>query len=210
MNRRKFLQLGVGGAAAAAVVASVPLADKLLHKEKGAKERKEIATTCEMCVNKCGIIAVVEDGRIRKLNPNPASPRSRNMVCARGNAGVQLVYDPSRLKKPLIRAGERGEGKWRPVSWDEAWDYTANRLTAVKEKYGPQGTLWSSSESFSEVFFKNLGQAFGSPNTVRHPTLCLASVNLAYSLTFGAVPGFDVLNSKYIVMSGANRMESFI
>jgi thiosulfate reductase / polysulfide reductase chain A len=210
MNRRRFLQWGAGGAAAAAVIASVPLAEKFLVKPKPGKERREVATTCEMCVNKCSLLAVVEDGRIRKLNPNPANPRSRGMVCARGNAGVQLVYDPSRLKKPLIRSGERGEGKWRPVSWNEAWDYAAGRLTAVKEKYGPQGTLWSSTESFAEVFFKNLGLAFGSPNIVRHPTLCLASVNLAYSLTFGAVPGFDVLNSRYIIMSGANRLESFI
>src|SRR5215470_14760905 len=63
---------------------------------------------------------------------------------------------------------------------------------------------------FQEVFFKNLGLSFGSPNIVRHPTLCLASVNLAYSATFGTVPSFDLANSKYIIMSGANRFESLI
>ena len=57
---------------------------------------------------------------------------------------------------------------------------------------------------------KNLGLAFGSPNLVRHPTLCLASVNLAYSATFGTVPSFDLLNSKFVIMSGANRFESII
>jgi hypothetical protein len=48
--------------------------------------------------------------------------------------------------------------------------------------------VWSSTESFQETFFKSLGLAFGSPNVERHPTLGLASVNLAYSLTFGTVP----------------------
>src|SRR5579864_8310489 len=163
-----------------------------------------------MCVNKCSLIAVVENGVIHKLNPNPASPKSRGMLCARGNAGIQQVYDPARLKRPLIRTGERGEGKWRPASWDEAWDYAAQRLTTVKEKCGPQGSLWSSTESFQETFFKNLGLSFGSPNIVRHPTLCLASVNLAYSATFGTVPSFDLANAKYVVMSGANRFESFV
>src|SRR5439155_27014838 len=106
--------------------------------------------------------------------------------------------------------GARGEGKWREVSWDEAFDYTAKKLSAIKGEYGPQGVLWSSTEAFSEVFFKNLGLAFGSPNIVRHPTLCLSSVNLAYSITFGTVPAFDLANAKYIIMSVANRFESFI
>jgi thiosulfate reductase/polysulfide reductase chain A len=213
MDRRKFLKWTAGGAVGATVVTTASqFAPFLTHAGKPGTDlsRVEVPTTCEMCVNKCSVIAVVENGVIRKLNPNPASPRSRGMLCARGNAGIQQVYDRSRIKRPLIRAGERGEGKWRPATWDEAWDFAAKKLSAVKEKYGPQGTLWSSTESFSEVFFKNLGLAFGSPNIVRHSTLCLASVNLAYSMTFGTVPSFDVLNAKYIIMSGANRLESFI
>jgi len=96
------------------------------------------------------------------------------------------------------------------VSWDEAWDYTAAKLKETKEKYGPQGSLWASTEGFQEVFFKNLGLAFGSPNILRHPSLCLASVNLAYSMTFGTVPSFDLLNAEYVIMAGANRFESII
>jgi thiosulfate reductase/polysulfide reductase chain A len=172
--------------------------------------RMEIPTTCELCPNKCSVIAIVEDGRIQKLNPNTANPKSRGMLCARGNAGIQQVYDPQRIKKPMIRTGERGEGKWRTASWKEAFDYVAQKLTEIKEKYGPEGTLWSSSEGFQEVFFKNLCYAFGSPNTVRHPSLCLSSVNLAYSTTFGTVPSFDLLNANYVILCGANRFESFI
>src|SRR5436309_5107230 len=203
VNRRRFIQIAGAGAAAASQIGCG-------RKPGSVGQRLEVATTCELCPNKCSVIAVVQDGLIRKLNPNPENPKSRGMLCARGNAGFLQVYDPHRLKQPLIRAGARGEGKWREASWDEAFDYTAQKLIAVKEKYGPQGSLWSSTEAFAEVFFKNLGMAFGSPNIVRHPTLCLASVNLAYSLTFGTVPSFDLLNSKYIIMSGANRLEAFI
>ena len=210
MNRRRFITWTAGGAAGATVAATVLHLEPLLKKKEPDISRVEIPTTCEMCVNKCSVIAVVENGVIHKLNPNPASPKSRGMLCARGNAGIQQVYDPARLKRPLIRAGERGEGKWKPATWDEAWDFAAQKLSAVKEKYGPQGSLWSSTESFQEVFFRNLGGAFGSPNIVRHPTLCLSSVNLAYSVTFGTVPSFDLANSKYIIMSGANRFESLI
>ena len=210
MNRRRFLTWTTGGALGAAAAGYILKLEHTPETREEGVNRVEIPTTCEMCVNKCSLIAVVENGVVHKLNPNPASPKSRGMLCARGNAGIQQVYDPARLKKPLIRAGERGEGKWRPATWEEAWDFAAKKLSAVKEKYGPQGSLWSSTESFQEIFFKNLGLSFGSPNIVRHPTLCLASVNLAYSATFGTVPAFDLANAKYIVMSGANRFESFI
>jgi thiosulfate reductase/polysulfide reductase chain A len=203
VSRRHFFQITAAGAAAATQIGCG-------RKPSSMGQRAEIPTTCELCPNKCSVIAVVENGLIRKLNPNPENPKSRGMLCARGNAGLLQVYDPDRLKRPLIRAGERGEGKWREVSWEEAFDYTAARLSAIKEKYGPEGVLWSSTEAFAEVFFKNLGLAFGSPNIVRHPTLCLASVNLAYSVTFGTVPSFDLLNANYVIMAGANRFESLI
>ncbi|MBZ5726240.1 MAG: molybdopterin-dependent oxidoreductase [Acidobacteriia bacterium] len=203
LDRRRFIQIAGAGAVAATQIGCG-------RHQIALGQRREIPTTCELCPNKCSVIAVVEDGLIRKLNPNPENPKSRGMLCARGNAGLLQVYDPNRLKRPLIRAGARGEGKWREVSWDEAFDYTAQRLSAVKEKYGPQGVLWSSTEAFAEVFFKNLGMAFGSPNIVRHPTLCLASVNLAYSMTFGTVPSFDLLNANYVIMAGANRFEALI
>lgn len=203
VDRRRFIQIAGAGAAAATQIGCG-------RKPSAVGQRREVATTCELCPNKCSVIAVVRDGLIRKLNPNPENPKSRGMLCARGNAGLLQVYDPNRLKQPLIRAGARGEGKWRTASWDEAFDFAAQKLSAIKEKYGPQGVLWSSTEAFAEVFFKNLGQAFGSPNTVRHPTLCLSSVNLAYSMTYGTVPSFDLLNANYVIMAGANRLESFI
>jgi thiosulfate reductase / polysulfide reductase chain A len=209
MDRRRFMKATSGAAGAVAVASS--LSCSLRRRNIVSRgERREVATTCELCPNKCSVIAVVEDGVIRKLNPNPENPKSRGMLCARGNAGLLQVYDPNRLKKPLIRAGARGEGKWREASWDEAFDYTAQKLSAIKEKYGPQGVLWSSTEAFAEIFFKNLGLAFGSPNIVRHPTLCLSSVNLAYSTTFGTVPSFDLLNANYVIMAGANRFEALI
>jgi thiosulfate reductase/polysulfide reductase chain A len=203
IDRRRFIQIAGAGAAAATQIGCG-------RKPSTVGQRFEVATTCELCPNKCSVIAVVRDGLIRKLNPNPENPKSRGMLCGRGNAGLLQVYDPNRLKQPLIRAGARGEGKWRTATWDEAFDYTAQKLSAIKNKYGPQGVLWSSTEAFAEVFFKNLGLAFGSPNIVRHPTLCLSSVNLAYSMTYGTVPSFDLLNANYVIMAGANRFESFI
>jgi thiosulfate reductase/polysulfide reductase chain A len=210
VTRRTFIN-GAGAAAAAAALAPHLGCARFLRRGAAPKiETHEVATACEVCPNKCAVLAVVEGGRIRKLNPNPASPKSRGMLCARGNAAVKSVYDPDRVKQPLIRAGARGEGKWRAVSWDEAFDFAGAGLAKIKQQHGPEAVIWSSTEGFQEEFFKNLGLAFGSPNILRHPTLCLASVNLAYSMTFGTVPSFDMLNADYVVISGANRFESII
>jgi thiosulfate reductase/polysulfide reductase chain A len=215
-SRRTFL--GAAGAGAAAV--SLGGCDRVMRFLRSSRapsaevalrrDPKFVFSICDNCVNKCGIRARVVGGRIVKLDPNPYFPKSRSMLCAKGNAGVKVVYDPDRLKQPLIRAGLRGEGRWRTATWDEALDYTARGLRRVRERYGPQGVLFSSSEAFQERFFRTFAQAFGSPNSVRHTSMCLSSANVGFFISFGTVPEYDLENSRYVIMSGANRLESFI
>jgi len=172
---------------------------------------QDVFTSCGMCVNKCGVIARVRNGVIEKLDPNPHFIKSRAMLCARGNAGVKVAYDPDRLKYPLIRTGARGEGKFRRATWDEALDLVAEKMNGIAEKYTRAGVMFASTEgTYQEHFFLQLAECFGSPNTVRHPTLCLASNIQGFSATFGTYPTPDVLNSDYIMMFGANRSEALI
>lgn len=216
LARRSFLGLAGAGLAGAAVsnwdrirrFFQASNAPSVLTALRGKPD--VIYSICDNCVNKCGIKAYVSDGKLVKLDPNPHFPKSRSMLCAKGNAGVKVVYDPDRLKHPMIRTGERGSGQWRQATWEEALDYTAKRLGEIKQKYGPQGVLFSSSEAFQEKFFLSFARAFGSPNTVRHPSLCLTSGNLGFFMTYGTVPEYDIENSQYVILSGANRFESFI
>jgi thiosulfate reductase/polysulfide reductase chain A len=212
ISRRSFLKLG--GCSLATVLVGSHFKFVSAFADSGATLPSDytgnIATHCSLCPNKCGVIARVNNGIIRKLDPIPDHPKSRGMLCAKGNAGIEVVYDPDRLKYPLIRSGERGSGNWRRVTWDEALDYIAEKMNAIQEKYGPEGVLFSSTEGFQEEFFLKFAEAFGSPNTVRHPTLCLASVNNAMFNTFGSVPHFDLRNANYVIFSGANRLESLI
>lgn len=132
ISRRKFLQ----GTVALSVVAAstTALSSTTSHetaKKAGTKGVKLVPTLCEMCVNKCAAYAKVVDGVVTKLEPNPHFPKSRNMLCARGNAGIQALYDPDRLKYPLIRTGERGDGKYKRVSWDEAYNYITEKLFGI-------------------------------------------------------------------------------
>ncbi len=222
MKRRRFLSLAGAGALATAGAAGLAAAgaDRIrrflqvttapVSRVLARGKTTTVFSVCDNCVNKCGIVAHLSRGRVVKLEPNPAFPKSRGMLCAKGNAGVTVLYDPDRLKQPLIRAGERGSGQWRKASWNEALDYTAERLLKIREKYGPQGVLFSSCESFQERFFRSFAQAWGSPNLVRHPSMCLSSSNLAWFITYGTVPEFDIEHAEYVIVSGANRLESFV
>ena len=215
VSRRRFLGFSSCALAGVALGSQVKvlraLAETGAVSEPTSLVGKDVFTSCGMCVNKCGVIARVRDGVIHKLDPNPNFLKSRSMLCARGNAGVKAVYDPDRLKYPLIRVGERGEGKWRRASWDEALDLVAKNMEQIAKKHTRAGVMFASTEgTFQEQFFLQLAECFGSPNTVRHPTLCLSSNLAGFAATYGTVPTPDVLNSDYIIMSGANRSEALI
>ena len=212
LSRRGFLGSSTCGLAA---LLTLPRAMQFLQASEvqgagGPDVTRDMYSICGNCVNKCGFMAHIQKGRLTKLNPNPNFPKSRSMLCAKGQAGVQVLYDKDRLKHPLIRSGPRGSGQFRKASWEEALDYTAQKLSGLKEKYGAGGVLFASTEGFQEHFFTEFSAAFGSPNHIRHPSLCLSSGNTAFFGTFGHVPGFDVAESRYMIMSGANRLESFI
>jgi len=228
VSRRKFLQ----GTVAMTIVGGSSLGvTKLLGNEEsshkkvaevttktGTGKAKEVATLCEMCVNKCAAIARVENGVVTKLDPNPMFPKSRNMLCPRGNAGIQALYDPDRLKTPLIRVGEKGEGKFKSVSWEEAYEAILNGTDKFpgmakildEEKDNRSTFLFCAGEGMAEHTFKTFFKAFGSSNWLNHSSICLQTVSSAYSVTIGAYAQADLDNAKYIIMGGANRAEAIV
>ena len=214
LSRRRFLAVGGSVAAAAALgsgLKAVKAVADVQETKKVAGVSKHIASSCEMCVNKCGLIAHVVDGRVKKLNPNPKFFKSRAMLCARGNAGAEEPYNPERLTKPLVRVGERGEGKWKEISYEEAYVLLAKKLAEHKVKNDNRNSVaFISSEGFQEEIFHYLVQSYGSTNTVRHPTLCLSSVIQGWSSVYGVYPDADIRNSKFVLMFGSNRAEAII
>src|SRR6185503_14926083 len=69
-------------------------------------------TTCYMCACRCGIRVHLKDGRIRYIDGNPQHPVNKGVICAKGSAGIKQHYSPARLRKPLLRVGERGAGEF--------------------------------------------------------------------------------------------------
>jgi thiosulfate reductase / polysulfide reductase chain A len=216
ISRRKFLGISAGAAA------GVMFAPKLKWIADASTEpngysilnegtREYIASNCDMCVNKCGIIGEVVDGRLHKINPNPKHIKSRGMLCAKGNAGAALPYSPERIKKPLLRVGKRGEGKWKEISWDEAFNLVAKNLADLKDKYQNRSCVaFASTEGFQEEFYYYLVNSFGSLNTVRHPTLCLSSNIQGWSSVFGVYPDADLRHAEYVIMLGSDRAQALI
>ena len=213
MSRRKFLKLSGGLAAAAAVTGSPSRVLYALTKEAGpesANAIRKVFSACDMCFNKCGLIARVENNVVQKLDPNPKSIKSRGMLCARGNAGVKQLYDPDRLKYPLLRKGVRGEGKWQRLSWEQALDHAAEQLDRIGKEYTRCGFLFMAGTDMQSTFVHRFAEAYGSYNVISHESNCLLSRNRAFLDTYGVMPTPDVLNSKYTILSGANRFEALV
>ncbi len=220
VSRRKFLQGSVALTIAGGTsITATNLFSNSEEKRKieattmtGTGDAKEIATLCEMCVNKCAALARVEGGVVTKLNPNPLFPKSKNMLCARGNAGIQALYDPDRLKSPMIRDGEKGSGKFKKVTWDEAYEYIKVKMLHIldEEQDNRSSFLFCAGEGMAEHTFKQFYEAFGSANWLNHASICLQTVASGYGVTIGAYPQADLDNAEYIIMAGANRAEAIV
>jgi len=210
ITRRQFLQFS--GMAAAATLGGPRILHALVPS-KGSFTQDQVLrlpSICDMCLNKCGLIARVEKGVIKKLDPHPQFLKSRGMLCARGNAGIKQLYDPDRLKYPLLRKGARGEGRWQRLSWTQALDLATEKLKIIGEKYTRCGVLFMAGSDLQSTFVNRFASVFGSYNIVSHESNCLVSRNRAYLDTFGEMPIPDTLNSKYIIMAGANCFEALI
>jgi thiosulfate reductase/polysulfide reductase chain A len=215
-SRRNFLKYAAMGAAMSAggtLLAETPFfGAKARAMAEGGKARY-VPTTCEMCFWKCGLIAKVEDGKVVKLEGNPLHPQSRGKLCARGQAGLGLLYDKDRLKVPMIRTGARGENRYKQASWDEALNYVAEKLTAIKAKHGAESIALFAHGS-PGTYFANVVQALGSSN-ISYPSFsqCLGARNVAWELTYGEGPAstcerVDLANSRVMVLFGTHLGEN--
>lgn len=206
ISRRDFLKASTAGAAIAGAAKAV--ADPIVHLpgRKGSERVELVATNCEMCFWRCGVLAEVKDGKVVKLQGNPNHPMTQGKLCARGNSGTQLLYDPDRLKYPQVRIGDRGAGKFKRVSWDEALDQFAGKLKEIKQKYGPEAVAVFP-HGVSSGFFATMMRAYGTPNAAETAfAQCFGPRDVSYLLTFGRPVGspepVDMENSKLIVLIG--------
>ncbi len=153
-------------------------------------EEKIVKTACRACIANCGVLAHVKHGRVVKLEGNPQDPMSRGRMCAKGLSGIQALYNPNRNKYPLERVGERGSGKWRRITWDEALTKIGTHLMETKENYGAEAVFCSTGgggnpEIWSIARFCNI---FGTPNWFEPGCAqCYLPRVLGYTMMYGGV-----------------------
>ena len=174
----------------------------------------EVPTNCRFCGYLCGLSATVDDGRVVSVRPDPTRfpyDESVQNGCHRWRATVEIMDHPDRVNYPIKRAGGRGEGKWRRITWDEALDDIASRLTQLAQEFGPE-TLASSIAGPHSVFwplhrFMNL---FGSPNNVGIGQICWNPGIWLNTVTFGwpLEPDFDVAVTGALMLWATNPAQS--
>jgi thiosulfate reductase/polysulfide reductase chain A len=211
-SRRDFLKLGGSSLGALALGALLPAPVADAARRSGLLDSRGdgvVPTLCEMCVWRCGVLARVRDGRVVKLEGNPAHPHSRGKLCARGQSGLMTTYDPDRVLHPLIRVGERGSGTFRRASWDEALDLTAEKMLEIRDRYGPEAMIFSSTHNLSQTQFENLLGAFGSPNYGTQRSLCFNAMVTAFLLTYGVEePARNYDQVEFVLLVGRNLLEA--
>ena len=212
-SRRSFLQsTGLGALAMTMNVGQAAFAQEGVQVDANPLSSSVVPTVCAMCRARCPVRATVKNGRVVKIEGNPASPLNGSKVCARGQAAVKLLYDPDRLKYPLKRVGERGEGKWKRISWQEALAAIAYQFkkTLVAGGVDSLALLAGGPSSF---YIKKLFGEKGIINihdaALRH---CDEIRNRAYAATFGFSPGdpprLDYAKAKCIVLIGCHMGEN--
>lgn len=217
MTRRQFLGAGAAVAGMLALGSLPFLPGRLAPSLAPARDLhlppvkfdREVFSLCEQCVWRCGLRAKVINNKVYKLDGNPFHPHSNGMLCPRGQAGVATLYDPDRLQFPMVRAGDRGSGLWRRVTWDEALNYTSGKMQALKQQFGPESMIFSSTHNLAQTQFENLLHAFGSPNYGTQRSLCFNAMIMAHLVTYGIQePDRDYSETKYIIYAGRNLTEA--
>ena len=165
------------------------------------------------CPDTCALLVTVEDGRATRVQGDPDHPTTAGVLCTKVNRYAERTYHPNRLLTPMKRVGAKGEGKFEPISWDEAIDTIATRLGDIAARnpeailpYSYAGTMGLvQGESMAARFFHKLGAS------LLDRTICASAGATALRYTYGASLGMDiehVQDAKLILIWGANPIAS--
>ncbi|NOR74418.1 MAG: molybdopterin-dependent oxidoreductase [Draconibacterium sp.] len=218
-TRRDFIK--ISSLSAAGIVAG----GKYLHsaipgfsnnqlKDIGTLDLKRTSTYCEVCFWKCaGWVHKNEDGSIKKIVGNDDDTNCNGRFCPRGTGGVGMYYDEDRLKNPLKRVVDAdGKQTYKEVSWDEAFDFIADRMQQVKKEHGAECTALFTHGSGGK-YFGDLLKAFGSTN-IAAPSYaqCRGPREVAFLATFGeglnSPEPTDIRDTRCLVLIGSHLGEN--
>ncbi|HUO82663.1 MAG TPA: molybdopterin-dependent oxidoreductase [Gammaproteobacteria bacterium] len=219
IDRRDFLKLV--GAGSVGVAAGFVLAESIKHpveylipfpvppEDYSPGIATWYNTVCRMCAAGCGISVRTREGRAKKIEGNPAHPVNQGRLCALGQAGLQVLYNPDRLTTPLLRDGDR-TGPFTQITWEEGLSAVADRLASVDG-----GRIYLLSEGVRghlaglfELFMAGLGSNRLLHYDFDYPHTLYAANKRFYGEN--NLPYYDLRNARYLLSFGADYLGSWI
>ncbi len=221
VSRRDFIKI-TGASAAGAVLfngCQVPEREMVLESPVRIPEdtinsfENWYASVCRQCGAGCGILVRVVEGRAKKIEGNPDHPLNQGKLCARGEAGLQALYHPDRIRTPLRRSGPRGSGQYQVITWDEAIAELVSRLDDQAKQSSADTVVIATepthglSAHILNTFARNYGATLMAHEPLEHTALYAAFKNL-----FGQerAPHFDIQRAASVLSFGANFLEPWL
>lgn len=216
IKRRDFLRIaGAGTATAALVGCGEEPPEKLIPYLVPPEDvipgiATWYATVCRECPAGCGMVVRTREGRAVKAEGNAFHPVNRGKLCARGQASLQGLYNPDRIRSPLFRK----DGRFHPVSWQEAEARVAQAIAELLEEGRPDAialvtaALGGTLEQLERAWMA----ALGSQRRIVYEPFSYEWLRSANAVTFGRneIPIFDIEKSRFIVAFGADFLETWL
>ena len=165
---------------------------KIPGEDTGIAVKRSLCAICSPG-HHCGVDCYVKDGKIIRVEGTPEHPYNHGKLCTKGSSLRNYVYREDRIKTPLRRVGRRGEGKFEPISWDEAYQIIAENLNRVKEQYSAHSVAFFSGYcKWYRPILHRLAHVFGSVNFGTDDSTCMTAKYLGDKVTAGCGAGPDM------------------
>lgn len=171
-------------------------------------------TVCNQCSAGCGISVRIREGRAKKIEGNPVHPISQGRLCARGQAGLNVLYNPDRIREPLTNAGQRGTGSFYPISWDEALTTIGSRIGRLKIEDKASrvrlltGRVRGHLDELLAQFMHLLGSEHYQQYDFTYPSALLAANKISFDTD--QLPYYDIKNADLLLSFGADYLGTWI
>ena len=221
LTRRQFIT-GIGGGALGAVLAAacgVPEDELLMQSKVGMPEDvvtgldNWYATIGNSYATGEGLVVRVMEGRAKKIEGNVDYPINRGKHSARSEALLQDLYHPDRLKAPMARVGERGEGNWEEIGWSDAMSRVAHQLEQIKAARKNREVVMVTNPSVSHAGLVAERFTSGYRGTkIAYETLENTNLRSVVKDLFDQdrLPDIDIDNSDYVLSFGADFLDTWI
>ncbi|MDQ7843975.1 MAG: molybdopterin-dependent oxidoreductase [Armatimonadota bacterium] len=169
-------------------------------------EEEWVPTTCWIGKQDCGLLARRINGRLVKLEGHPGNPLNAGTLCPKGVAQIMAIYDPHRVKTPLVRTNAKGvPGQWRRASWDEALALVADKIKEARAR-DPRLLVWQKGRSKGKAFYDEAFVKASGATKLHHGAFCSDAGYRASEYTIGTsgVLHPDFRHTRYLLAWGWN------